>query len=350
MTAPGNAVSEIADTEARQEPRIPSLLTGIKPNAAATLAIALAATVIAFFVVWIFVRPIALLLFGIIIAQALSPLVDRLQRWLSQSLAIAVVYLSLIGLFSLMGWIIVPALVEQGQDLVERAPDLYERAQTWLNENELLDGRISTEEIQAQVTGQIGRLGSVLVNLPLIIISIYWIVAGPTLRPFVLSLFPYERQGHAGSVLTKMGQTMGGYVRGVFLNATIIATLAFIGLSLIGVQYALVLALIAGVLDFVPIVGPIVATIPIVGIALLDSPTTALTLMRLGGEACPLPVHDDTRHRVVFRRVAQRTVRHAGHLEGDAADRAVAQPRQADPARSGAVRPARRSGAGVPAT
>lgn len=291
MTAPGNAVSEIADTEARQEPRIPSLLTGIKPNAAATLAIALAATAIALFLVWVLIRPIAILLFGIIIAQALVPFVDRLQRWMSRQIAIALVYITLLGVLGLLGWLVVPALVEQGQDLGERAPALFDTAQNWLIQNDLIDSRITTDEIQESLTGQVGRFSSVLVALPttiigtffevlmVLIISIYWLVAGPAPRRFFLSLFPYERQGRANSVVTEMGNTMGGYARGVAMDASVLAILAFIGFSIIGVQYALVLALLAGILAVVPIVGPILATIPIVGIALLSSPTTALVAL-----------------------------------------------------------------------
>jgi predicted PurR-regulated permease PerM len=171
---------------------------------------------------------------------------------------------------------------------VDRAPDLYERGQNWLDQNDLLNERITSDDLEERITGQIGQFGSELVSLPLtivstvfdvllvVIVSIYWIIAGPSLRRFALSLFPTERQGRADSVLTEMGQTMGGCVRGVVIDASLVALLAFIGLTIIGVEYALVLALLAGILDIVPIVGPIIATVPIVGVALLDSPTQAV--------------------------------------------------------------------------
>jgi predicted PurR-regulated permease PerM len=274
--------------QGEQQPENRSRLAGVTTSAAAMFALAFVAAVAALLVIWLLARPISLVLGGIIIAQALSPLVDRLARWMARSLAIAAVYISLLGLLGLLGWIIVPALVEQGQDLVDRAPSLYEGALAWLTQYEVFDGRLTTDNIQEQVTGQIGQFGSTLVNLPLIIIStlfetllvvivsVYWIIAGPTLRSFTLSLFPEERQARVSSVMSEMGQTMGGYVRGIAINSSLLGVVAFIGLSLIGVQYALVLALIAAVLDIVPIIGPIVASVPIVGVALLDSPTTAL--------------------------------------------------------------------------
>ena len=276
---------DIRNSDASEPPRS-SLLAGINPRAAATWGIAFAVVLAGLFTVFLFARPIALLVAGIIIAQALVPIVDLLSVFMKRGIAIALSYVSLLALVVLISWIIVPALIEQGGDLVERAPDLYEQAQTWLAQNDLLNERVTTDDLEEQIVGQIGQLGSQLVKLPLtivstgfdvllvIIISIYWILAGPTLRKFALSLFPYDRQGKADAVMSEMGQTMGGYVRGIAINASLIFLMAFIGLSIIGVQYALVLALIAGILDIVPIVGPIIATVPIVGVALLDSPTT----------------------------------------------------------------------------
>ncbi len=69
---------------------------------------------------------------------------------------------------------------------------------------------------------------------------------------------------------------MGGFVRGVVIDAAIIGALVYIGLLVIGVKYTLALALIAGLGEVVPIVGPIVGAIPALLVALLDSPTQAL--------------------------------------------------------------------------
>jgi predicted PurR-regulated permease PerM len=288
-TDAGHSPQEQAPPDiATQDKAEPSLLAGIKPNAAATWAIALAIVLVSLFLVWLFARPIALLVAGIIIAQALVPIVDGLARWMKRGIAIAITYISLLVVVGLLGWIIVPPLVSQGQELVDRAPELYERGQEWIEQFDQLNGRITTEELEDRVIDQIGQFGGELVGLPLtivsvlfdmllvIVISVYWVIAGPALRRFSLSLFPFERQGKADSVMTEMGQTMGGYVRGVAIDASLVALMAYIGLSIIGVPYALVLALIAGILDIVPIVGPIIATVPIVAVALTVSPTVAI--------------------------------------------------------------------------
>lgn len=235
-----------------------------------------------------FARPIALLVAGIIIAQALIPIIDRLAHVMKRGIAIGIVYVALLGAVALIGWLIVPTLASEGADFVESAPEIYERGQNWLEQNDLLNDRITTEELEDRIIEQSGQFGGQLVSLPLTIVntlfdlllvlvtSIYWIIAGPSLRQFALSMFPFERQGKVDSVLSEMGQTMGGYVRGIAINTVLVFILAAVGLSLIGVQYALVLALVAALLSIVPIVGPIIATVPIVAVALLDSPTTAI--------------------------------------------------------------------------
>ena len=60
-------------------------------------------------------------------------------------------------------------------------------------------------------------------------------------------------------MLEEIGQTMGGYVRGVLIEATLIATIVFVGLWIIGVPYPLALAVLAGIGEFMPYVGPIMA-------------------------------------------------------------------------------------------
>ena len=73
-----------------------------------------------------------------------------------------------------------------------------------------------------------------------------------------------------------MAKEMGGYFRGALINGLIIGILTSLGMFVIGVNYALVLGLIAGTLEFIPVIGPIIGAVPMVLIALLQSPAKAL--------------------------------------------------------------------------
>ena len=112
-------------------------------------------------------------------------------------------------------------------------------------------------------------------------LSAYWLIGAPSLRRFVLSLFPTHRRRAVGSILHDTGQAMGGYVRGTAINAAVMGVLAWVGLELIGVDYALALGVVTMLGEPIPVIGPILAAVPVVAVALLQSPATALLALLL---------------------------------------------------------------------
>jgi predicted PurR-regulated permease PerM len=253
-------------------------------RSALRLAIAFGIVVVAVLALESIIRPLILLIAGISIAQALSPIVAYLQRWLPRGISVLSIYLVLLIAIGIAGWIIVPRLIAQAESFVEAAPALLTEAQRWVDQWDLIEN----DRLIDIAMSQIDRFGGVLAGAPLVIasgafdifliiaISLYWQLASPKLMTFSLSLFPGSRQDEAKSVLVEMGQTMGGYVRGQGIVAVIMGILTYAGLMIIGVQYALFLALIAALLEILPIIGPIIATVPIVLVALLDSPRQAV--------------------------------------------------------------------------
>ena len=247
-------------------------------------AIALALAFGLLYVVWLLLRPLALLFAAVVVATTLEPIVDLLERRLPRVLAVVAVYLALALVVAGIGWLIVPSVTEQARTLAENAPDLVQRAQDWLNRwQQGSDARIS-ERLQSGV----GRFGTTLATLPLTLLtvaaelllvlgmSVYWLIVKPALRRFALSLLPERQRAQASDVLSEMGRTVGGFIRGAALDGLIMAALVYVGLLILGVEYPLVLAAVVFVGELVPIVGPFVAAVPAVGIALLDSPAQAI--------------------------------------------------------------------------
>ncbi len=74
----------------------------------------------------------------------------------------------------------------------------------------------------------------------------------------------------------KMARVMGGYIRGAVIDGVIIGVATYIGLLLIGINYPLMLSLIAALLETIPVIGPIIAAIPMLCVALLQSTTKFL--------------------------------------------------------------------------
>ena len=95
----------------------------------------------------------------------------------------------------------------------------------------------------------------------------------------MLSLAPPGHQDLAADILGEVGRTVGGYIRATVINAAIVGFLVYVGLTFIGVEYALVLGVVAAFGELVPYVGPLLAAIPSVVIALLTSPSQALLVL-----------------------------------------------------------------------
>jgi predicted PurR-regulated permease PerM len=231
--------------------------------------------------------PLLLLFAAIVIAEALAPMVTWLSRLVPRTVAVLLVYAVLVAVAAGFAWVVVPRLVNQAAQLVEAAPDLISRAQT------LLQGwdPTSSDQILAALQRRLDDFGLSLMTLPVTLVSalieigliflmsIYWLLATPDLHRFALSLLPVPRRQAARSVLHEVGQTAGGYVRGKALAMLVVGVVSYLGLWVIGVDYPLVLALIAGVSELIPLVGIYVATIPAVALALIDSPTQALLVL-----------------------------------------------------------------------
>jgi predicted PurR-regulated permease PerM len=291
MTSPDQASSDQPDTQPiirqPQDGRPP--WSAITPSDAWWHIAGAGATAIALglgmlWAISLLAQPLALLAFGITLAESLAPIANWLSRWLPRAIAVVLVYVALLLVLAAIGYALIPTLASQIREASKRIPDLLTIIQQWLASRNL---QISGNVLNA-LTSQIGSVSSALVSLPVALfssllnivviffISIYWLMEAPAIRNFFLSLFPGGRRERVGSVLDKMGQQMGGFIRGAVLDGLVIGTSTYVGLYLLGINYALVLGLLAGLLEFVPWVGPIIAAVPLVGSALLQSPTKAL--------------------------------------------------------------------------
>jgi predicted PurR-regulated permease PerM len=229
-------------------------------------------------------RPIFLLIFGITIATALEPIVQFLESRIPRGIAIVLVYLVVVGLAVGIGFIVIPPLVSQAKLVGDRVPELADRARGYLQNLSFIDIGNITDTLTSELLG----LSSTIVSLPIFIgsslfdfivilfISIYWLLQTPSMRRFVLSLFPEGQSVEVSEVLAKMGSSMGGYIRGSVITGFITGTMTYLGMLIIGIDYAVVLGLISGVFELIPVVGPILSGVVIVIFALLQAPQLAI--------------------------------------------------------------------------
>lgn len=226
----------------------------------------------------------ALLILGISIAAAVAPLINWVTEWIPRTLATVLVYLLLLIVIGVIGWIILPPLINQAVQLADRLPELADQVRQWINQWNI----ITTDTLIDRLSSQLSAVGSTLLDIPLtissyivdlaltLVISLYLVIYAPRIRRFFLSLYPPYRRERVGEVASKVTEAMGGYIRGTVISGLIIGTIVYIALLIIGVDFPLVLALVAGTMELVPVVGPYISGTIIVLVALLDSQTQAL--------------------------------------------------------------------------
>jgi len=232
----------------------------------------------------VLLRPLAILFLAMTLAATLSPVVAWLDRRLPRALAVIAVYLMLLlALGGIIG-VAIPAAASQVRQLSDRLPNLIDEAQHLLAQVPGLD----TATLKNALTGMIGDVGSVAVSVPaaissslidaglVIFLSLYWLILVPSINAFFFSLFPEGQRHKIRAVLADAAAAMGGYLRGASLNGLVVGVVTYLGLSIIGIEYAAVLGLLAGVLELLPVVGPIVSAVIIVIVAALQSLTKAV--------------------------------------------------------------------------
>lgn len=198
--------------------------------------------------------------------------------------------ISILSTFLIMGllfWLIGAKVQAQLSELSETLPSTIENAKDWLNDSEV--GRKVLEKISSEDSmkkaeafgGQFfqstfGVFGDIYVVL---FISIFFTVSPKTYIKGLLKLLPTNSQKEGTKIFDKLGSQLLNWLKGKLFSMFIVFVFTAIGLSILGIELWLVLALLAGLLSFIPNFGPILALIPAVLIALLDSPQTALIVV-----------------------------------------------------------------------
>src|SRR3989339_705825 len=114
-----------------------------------------------------------------------------------------------------------------------------------------------------------------------LVLSFYMVVDEERMRKYFRSLAPIEYQPYVAHLMKKMSRKMGEWLRGQIILGLIVGVAVYVGLTFLGVKYALVLALIAGLLEVIPYVGPIISLVPAGIIGFAQSPFVGLAVVIL---------------------------------------------------------------------
>jgi predicted PurR-regulated permease PerM len=253
--------------------------------------------VIAWTVIERFLHIIILLLASFLLAYLLGPVVDRIERVrLPRILATLLVYIVLIGLLAVGVVLLIGPLTAQLQDLTKTLPTLVEtkagapsEIDRFFQENGIpLDVAGLRTRLLEYVSGAgtsllggtltiVGGLVTLVTDLFLILaITFYLLLDGRGMHNRALRLLPATARERWFFVEATLNRVLGGYIRGQILVALTVGVAAGVGSALLGVQYPLVIGLLAFLFEFIPLVGPVLGMVPAVIIAFFQSPGLAL--------------------------------------------------------------------------
>ncbi len=207
---------------------------------------------------------------------------------LSHGWALLVVVLAVFVLIGVGSWYVAPQIAAQFDELGQRLPESINRLEAWLAQHEwgqaVLDEAPVPADIVAGESGAWSRIGGafstalgMIANVLFTLALGIYLAANPALyRKGILLLVPANHEDRAGQVLTETGRSLWGWLTGQFISMLIVGIMTWIGLAVLDIPLALVLGLIAGLFEFVPLVGPFVSAVPAVLIAFLQGPDKAL--------------------------------------------------------------------------
>ncbi len=245
---------------------------------------------------WFIREVIGIIFAALILASALDPWVDSMARHrIPRGLSILGLYIILLTTIIVLASLIIPPLLSQFTDflgaLKDYAPylDSFYSAVTQQNVSFIeqlqsyLGNIVQTlSDLTAPVTQTISGVFSALALIFLVlVITFYMTVEEDGIKKFVRSVAPLKYQPYLVQKINRIQIKMGAWLRGQLILMLIIGGICFIGLAILGVPYALVLGVLAGFLEFVPYLGPILSAVPAVFFAYAEDPWKALAVVIL---------------------------------------------------------------------
>jgi predicted PurR-regulated permease PerM len=247
-----------------------------------------------FWLLFRFYEVLFMLFIAIVLGTVIRPIATGLQKkGIPRAVGVLLIYLLMLLLLALFLWLLFPLLFQQVSTIARDIPDYYQDLRVWLLESSnpffvrlgVLFPTIlpffgpvqQSDQNVVTATGQIWlyillTAKILFIIIVILILTLYWTVDGQRIIKSLLLLIPQDRRESMSELLTAMESRLGLYIAGQAILSLTIGFLALVAYLLIGLPNALVLALIAGVFEAVPMIGPTLGAIPAGLVALSISP------------------------------------------------------------------------------
>ncbi len=246
--------------------------------------VALGLVVLALFL-WKIVPLLMLVFGGIVLATAIhagsAPLARRLH--LRPSIAVAIVVLAVLGALACAGWLFGRQISDQAEEMTTALQQATQRVEDFLDQSAIgtrIVGEVrsaaNSETVKRVAQGTLTAFGGLLDVLLVLVMALYLAADPDRYRRGALHLIPPSARSPVGEALDDAASALRRWLLGQLASMTVVGIATGIGLWLVGVPMALPLGVLAGLLDFVPVIGPFASAVPAVLLGFSQSPQTAL--------------------------------------------------------------------------
>ncbi|MCX6796450.1 MAG: AI-2E family transporter [Candidatus Falkowbacteria bacterium] len=240
-----------------------------------------------FYLLYLVKDILAILFIALVLSSAFDPWVDWMQRKkIPRPAGILLIYLAIIIIMGTAITLVIPPIIEQVTDLSSRFPQVsqklnavievakqYSQQEGFLQK--LIQANKSYPEFMITIEGLFSKIsglfGGIITFVLVLVLTFYMTVEENAMKKIIWSIAPEKHQVYAMDLINRMQIKIGLWLRGQLILSFIIFTMIYIALSILGVKYALILALLSGVTEFVPYLGPIFAAIPAIIITFAQS-------------------------------------------------------------------------------
>ena len=234
-------------------------------------------------------------IFGILLYYLVKPMVDFIEKkGLSRKLSVLIVFLAIVFLIVLAFAFIIPGVQNQFNQLVEEFPKIWDSVVSQIEALLYNEGftqiyrEFQATDIMNRVTDQMSNIFSVTIDsignvagiITRVVITIatipfvlyYLLVDGKHFKESILEVVPTRARPVMIRFMQESSKQVGSYVRGELLVAVSVAIMFYVGYLVIGLDYALILSILAGILNLIPYLGSIMASVPALIIGAFVSP------------------------------------------------------------------------------
>lgn len=241
--------------------------------------------ILGFYVLYLVRDVLALVFVVLVLVATFSPTVDKWSKRITRPGAVIAILVLLLAIIGLAISMIIPPLVTQTVQLVQNIPDYVNRISIVRDNLPQIKDSIKNLSSQAGnlssglVTVTTGVFGGLVAVVTGLVMFTYLLLDTKGMKRGLVSFFPSHKHELASSIFNKVANKAGNWLRGQITLGIIIGIIDMIGLLIIGVPYALTLAVVSGLLEIIPTIGPIVAGTLAALLALSVSPVKAIVVI-----------------------------------------------------------------------